>query len=462
MAALRHVRTGFTSKWINLLGGQSSVGHFNETALKEGRLNTIQKRWFHPTNLKKFHDTGTQSSPLSAGLISSRYGVGPTWSVLSAQRQRYNSTDATQTTPATSGYILEPPSLPDVIDVSQTVNALGEPSLASMGLGNYTPSGLYQHGLEFLHVGVGMPWWEAILVSTILVRVLSIPLAVLSQRVTANSMNHKPKMDKLQEKLSEAKLNKNMEQYARANLQLTRFMKETNTNPLRSMMYPMLQMPIFLSVFIGLRKMAYYPVESMMDGGLWWFIDLTTSDPLFILPFLTSATLLLSIELGSDGVSSKTVGTNTKYVVRAIPIIMIPVMMYFPAGLNLYWLTSNLCGLAIASFLRQDRIRKMCKIPVKIIHPVSETEKKPFKQVMKDGWAQFKRKQKMKETANQTMADFKKAGTGPLTKTYAADPTLSKRKQLAKIDLKKSEIGPLTKTYATDPTSKKKVTKSLH
>ncbi|XP_060076391.1 mitochondrial inner membrane protein OXA1L-like [Ylistrum balloti] len=427
MAALRHVRFGCKSNWINLFAGQASFGHFNENTGADSALNSIQKRWFHPSNFKKFHATGPQNRLLSTGLISSHYGVSPTWSVISAQRQRYNSTDASKVTPDSSGYILEPPNLPDVAEMTQqAVNALGEPTLASMGLGSYYPPGLYQQGLEFLHVGIGMPWWEAILLSTVTVRLLSLPLLVMSQRFLTNHLNNAPQLTRLQDKMNEAKLDGNDLEFARAQIQLQKFMKKTKTNPLKTMVFPLVQMPIFVSIFIGLRKMAYYPVESMSTGGLWWFTDLTVSDPYFILPILTSATLLLSIELGSDGISSKTSTTAARYFMRGVPIVMIPIMMTFPAALNGYWLTSNVCGLVLTTFLRQEYVRTFFKIPKKIKHPVKEADKKPFKQIMKDALAESRRKKKAKNRVTEKKDNFKKAGAGPLTKTYATDPTLKK------------------------------------
>lgn len=56
-----------------------------------------------------------------------------------------------------------PPVPEDFIDetVSQ-LNAIGEPTLESLGLGGYTPIGLAQKGFEFLHVQFGLEWWAAI------------------------------------------------------------------------------------------------------------------------------------------------------------------------------------------------------------------------------------------------------------------------------------------------------------
>jgi len=50
-------------------------------------------------------------------------------------------------------------------------------------------------------------------------------------------------------------------------------------------------------VFVGIRQMANLPVESMKTGGLFWFKDLTVSDPCFALPVMTMALLYATIEV---------------------------------------------------------------------------------------------------------------------------------------------------------------------
>ena len=63
-------------------------------------------------------------------------------------------------------YIPPPPSVPTEIpssdNVLQTLNALGEPTLQSLGLGSNVPSGLAQQAFDFLHVQFHEPWWMAI------------------------------------------------------------------------------------------------------------------------------------------------------------------------------------------------------------------------------------------------------------------------------------------------------------
>ena len=79
-----------------------------------------------------------------------------------------------QATPTTlpPGYIPEPPTPPPIVEGSITgevvnqLNALGEPTIQSLGLGSWYPNGLVQLALESLHVNLDLPWWSAIVIGT--------------------------------------------------------------------------------------------------------------------------------------------------------------------------------------------------------------------------------------------------------------------------------------------------------
>lgn len=56
-------------------------------------------------------------------------------------------------------------------------------------------------------------------------------------------------------------------------------------------------MPVFVSFFIALRKMAYLPVPSLQTGGALWFTDLTLADPYYILPLAVTGTMFAILEV---------------------------------------------------------------------------------------------------------------------------------------------------------------------
>nr|CAI5833191.1 unnamed protein product [Callosobruchus analis] len=174
--------------------------------------------------------------------------------------------------------IPEPPLIPEgTEEVISQVNALGEPTLASLGLGGYTPVGLVQNCLELLHADLG----------TLVIRICLFPLVIIAQRNAAKMNNYLPQMQTLQLKLTEARQSGNSLEAARYSQELMLFMKEKNLNPLKNMVVP-------------LAQMSNVPVDSLRTGGLWWFTDLTLPDQYFILPLITSATLFATIEVSVE------------------------------------------------------------------------------------------------------------------------------------------------------------------
>ncbi|KAI9587438.1 hypothetical protein GQX74_003284 [Glossina fuscipes] len=64
------------------------------------------------------------------------------------------------------------------------------------------------------------------------------------------------------------------------------FMKEKDVNPLKNMIVPLAQAPLFITFFMSLRAMANTPVESMRNCLLFSFTNLTITDPTFLLPII--------------------------------------------------------------------------------------------------------------------------------------------------------------------------------
>lgn len=239
--------------------------------------------------------------------------------------------------------------VPPVIEPS-IVDALTETSLQSLGLGGWTPIGIVQQTLEFFHLGCDLPWWGAIALGTVVVRLLMFPLVVISQRNAAKMNNYMPQMQTLQLKMTEARQSGNKIETMRYTQELMMFMKEKQLNPLKNMIVPFVQAPFFISFFIGLRRMANAPVESMATGGVFWFTDLTVPDPYYILPLITSATFYLTIELGTDSAKLNSQNLQTmKYVLRALPLMILPFTLNFPGAILTYWACSNFISLAQAS-----------------------------------------------------------------------------------------------------------------
>lgn len=375
--------------------------------------------------------------------ISSRFLAGkegrcllqPKWTrsgVLGMAALRLSST-TTETGTSSAQTILEkipdppvpPPSVLDVAsEAAQTVGA--EPSFVSLGLGGWSPIGLVQHCLEFLHVDCGFPWWGAIVTGTIVVRILLFPLVITAQRNAAKMNNHLPQLQVLQLKMTEARQMGNAIEAARYAQELSVFMKEKEINPFKNMLVPLAQAPLFISFFIGLRRMANVPVESMMTGGLFWFTDLTVPDQYYLLPIITSCTMLLTIEIGADSARMQSANMGMmKYVLRALPVIVLPFTINFPGAILCYWASSNFISLIQVAFLRIPAVRTYFKIePLTTFKPETLPVKpKGFVKGLKESWRNVQITKELEDRQRFDELQFQKAGRGPIVKTYKHDPT---------------------------------------
>lgn len=227
---------------------------------------------------------------------------------------RYQSTEvASSGSSSVLEKIPEPPAIPDVeaaapvqgiiekvVESTSAIVEGAEPAFSSIGLGGWTPAGMVQNCMEFLHISCDIPWWGTILIGTICVRVILFPLVVMAQRNGAKLANNMPQLQILQAKMTEARQMGNAIDSARYSQAMMQFMKEKQVNPLKNMIVPLAQAPLFISFFVGLRQMANAPVESMKEGGLFWFTDLTVPDQFYLLPIITSLTMLATIEVGTD------------------------------------------------------------------------------------------------------------------------------------------------------------------
>lgn len=334
------------------------------------------------------------------------------------------STLSSETTIESITYIPPPPAPPEAL--SQPLNALGEPTIQSLGLGGWSPVGIIQNCLDYLHVSWDLPWWGAIAIATVCIRVLIFPLVITSQKNAAKMNNNLPQLQLLQMKMTEARNSGNQMESARLAQEMMIFMKEKDISPMKNVVVPLAQAPLFISMFMGLRGMANLPLESMKEGGLLWFVDLTVCDPYYLLPLVTATTMLATIELGTDGARMNTpTMQNAKWVLRALPILVFPFTINFPTAVLCYWVSTNLFSLAQVGLLRIPTIRDFFNIPRLVTHRPETLPHKPKGMVagFKESWSNMRITKELEERERYDEMRFKKAGAGPIVRTFKHDPT---------------------------------------
>ncbi len=185
-------------------------------------------------------------------------------------------------------------------------------------------------GLEFFY-SLGAPWWLSIVILTIIVRSLLFPLTIKQVKSMRAMQDLKPEMDRVRAKYKDNRQKQQEE--------LMKLYQERQVNPLGGCFPLLVQMPIFVAMFYIIRSFGDTH-ESFMSGGMLWFRDLSAAAPFYILPILSAVTMLAASEI-----TSKHIDPQQRWLMRLLPVVFTIFLLTFPAGLFMYWITSNLVTL---------------------------------------------------------------------------------------------------------------------
>jgi YidC/Oxa1 family membrane protein insertase len=208
--------------------------------------------------------------------------------------------------------------------------------------------------LVFFHDSVGFGWGMAIVALTILVRAALMPLTLKQFKSMQALARVQPEIKKLQEKYKNDK--------ERMNQELMRFYRENKVNPFSSCLPIVAQLPVFLALFYMLRNDLRVDIcgQSEVPCG-----QIPTSDGeqfLFIADLTDRATggvlvVLIVLYVGSQLLSTILMSTatdrNQKLIMYALPFFFVAFIWQFPAGLLVYWITTNLWTIVQQAIVRR-------------------------------------------------------------------------------------------------------------
>ena len=187
--------------------------------------------------------------------------------------------------------------------------------------------------LTWLHSLIGN-WGWAIVLLTVLIKLVFYPLSAASYRSMAKMKQVTPRMQAIREQYKDDRVKQNQ-----AMMELYRTEK---INPLGGCLPMLIQIPVFIALYWVLLG----SVE--MRGAPWilWIHDLSARDPWMILPALMMLTMFLQIKLNPtppDPLQAK--------VMMLMPLIFGGMMFFFPAGLVLYWVVNNTLSIAQQQYI---------------------------------------------------------------------------------------------------------------
>jgi len=182
--------------------------------------------------------------------------------------------------------------------------------------------------LDWIYGVVGN-WGVAIILLTVMVKLVLYPLSAAAYRSMANMRRVAPQMKRLQERYSDDRQKLSQEMMA--------LYKKEKVNPLGGCLPMLLPMPIFIALYWVL----FESVELRHAPFFLWINDLSTMDPYFILPLLMGGSMYL-MQLMAPAVGDP----MQQRMMKVMPIMFTVLFLFFPAGLVLYWLVNNVLSMA--------------------------------------------------------------------------------------------------------------------
>ena len=206
---------------------------------------------------------------------------------------------------------------------------------------------VFEAVLKFIHNNVGVSWGFSIVLLTVVIRALLIPLTIKQFHSMQRLQAHMPELKAIQARYKEDKQRQQQE--------VMKFYQENKVNPFGSCLPLAAQLPVFISLFYMLRTSLRHdicpdlnPVHAAHtvacgthgDAGFLFITDLTNK--------ATGATLIVLLllyvgtQLGSSLVATQaTMDRNQRLMMLFLPLVFVFIVIGFPAGLLVYWITTN-------------------------------------------------------------------------------------------------------------------------
>jgi len=183
--------------------------------------------------------------------------------------------------------------------------------------------------LSYIHSLVGN-WGWAIVIMTILIRLILYPLTYKGM-VSMNKLKEiSPKIKELQAKYKG--------EPQKLNAHMMELYKQHGAHPMGGCLPILLHIPIFFAIYRVLSN----AIELKAAPWILWVKDLAAMDPYFILPILMGVTMFLHQRITPTNFTDP----MQEKIMKFLPLIFTFFFVTFPAGLTLYWFVNNLFSIA--------------------------------------------------------------------------------------------------------------------
>ena len=206
-------------------------------------------------------------------------------------------------------------------------------------------------GLHWIHDHVVANYGWAIILMTVLIKLVLLPVTHRSTMSMRKMQELNPKVqgirDRYRTKLRDKAGKPNLEMQRKMNEEVMAVYKEAGVNPAGGCFPLLLQMPI-LFAFYSLLSTA---VDLRKAPWILWIKDLSVHDPYYVLPIIMGITQVIQVRMGPQAGDPM-----QRKMFQFMPIFMTFLFLGFPSGLVIYWLTNNI--LTILQLQVYNRLRE--------------------------------------------------------------------------------------------------------
>jgi YidC/Oxa1 family membrane protein insertase len=234
---------------------------------------------------------------------------------------------------------------------------------------------LFESIMVFIHAHlVGGSWGLAIVGLTVLIRAILVPVTYRQLKSMQEMQRHAPEMKAIKDKYAEDKQRQQQE--------IMKFYKENKINPLASCLPFALQLPVFISLFYMLRTdlkknicgpalRAYFhvqqnsqiPSKGLEKVSCHQLPGAEHSAKFLFLPDITAKAtgvalvVLIALYIGSQIISTlmatASADPNQRRMMLLLPLVIVAFLFKYPAGLLVYWITTNTWTIVQQYFIRR-------------------------------------------------------------------------------------------------------------
>lgn len=181
-------------------------------------------------------------------------------------------------------------------------------------------------------------WGLAIILLTLLVRMIVMPLHIMSFRSMKAMQKVQPMITSLREKYKDDPMVLNRE--------MMELMKRHKVNPMGGCLPMLLQIPVFFALY----RVFSESIDLYQAPFVFWIHDLSTKDPFFVLPILMAIVMFLQQKL-----TPSTMDPNQAKVMQFMPLIFSFMMISLPSALTLYMFVSTFFGIVQQYLFLKDK-----------------------------------------------------------------------------------------------------------